>query len=98
MSASWTLNKYLRNLHGKIPKAEHFSLQGIKSPSRTVLIYFLNNRPSTKEALLKLEDFPEAKVEKFGMSFLDVVVPFCKDHDLSTDQFPDLDMTKVKNI
>ncbi|XP_060557457.1 bifunctional 3'-5' exonuclease/ATP-dependent helicase WRN-like [Ruditapes philippinarum] len=57
--------------------------------SNKVLLDMAKIRPSTRAGLLKLEDFPEAKVEKFGAPLLEVIVNFCKDNDLKTDNFPE---------
>lgn len=62
--------------------------------SNKVLLDMARVRPSTKSALLKLEDFPEAKVERFGAPLLEIIVPFCKDNDLKMDNFPEIGIGK----
>ena len=52
-------------------------------------------RPNAKEGLLKLEDFPEAKVEKFGEAFIQVIKGFCEEHSLKINNFPDVEIMKV---
>ncbi|XP_071158281.1 bifunctional 3'-5' exonuclease/ATP-dependent helicase WRN-like [Mytilus edulis] len=60
--------------------------------SNKVLLDMTKIRPSTKKNMLKLEDFPEAKVEKFGDIFISIIVNFCHVHDLKLDDFPDLEL------
>ncbi|XP_052091663.1 bifunctional 3'-5' exonuclease/ATP-dependent helicase WRN-like isoform X2 [Mytilus californianus] len=60
--------------------------------SNKVLLDMTKIRPSTKQNMLKLEDFPEAKVEKFGDIFISIIVNFCHVHDLKMDDFPDVDL------
>ena len=57
--------------------------------------FFYTSRPSTKKNLLRLEDFPEAKVEKFGDVFLDIIRTFCATHKLELDDFPELELSLV---
>jgi len=45
--------------------------------------------------MLKIEDFSEAKVDKFGKYFLQIVTEFCKDNDIKCDCFPDVDIDQV---
>lgn len=65
--------------------------------SNKVLLDMAKVRPSTRDGLLKLEDFPEAKVEKFGAPFLDIIVSFCKESELKMDNFPDTLYDTVKS-
>ncbi|CAC5417310.1 WRN [Mytilus coruscus] len=60
--------------------------------SNKVLLDMTKIRPSTKQNMLKLEDFPEAKVEKFGDIFISIIVNFCHVHDLKMDDFPDVEL------
>ena len=62
--------------------------------SESVLVH-LNFRPDSKEGMLKLEDFPEAKVEKFGEDFIRVIKQFSKDNDLKMNNFPEDEIIKV---
>lgn len=59
-----------------------------------VLIFCLY-RPSSKESLLKLEDFPQAKVEKFGPTFIKILKDYCQEKDVKMDDFPEIKLTKV---
>lgn len=52
-------------------------------------------RPTSRESLLGLEDFPEAKADKFGEALLTVITDFCWENGLSTDTRPDIDVSKV---
>ncbi|XP_052255826.1 bifunctional 3'-5' exonuclease/ATP-dependent helicase WRN-like isoform X2 [Dreissena polymorpha] len=62
--------------------------------SNKVLLDMAKIRPSTKSGLLRLEDFPEAKVERFGEGLLEVICPFCGENDLAMDNFPQIDIDK----
>ena len=44
---------------------------------------------------MRLEDFPEAKVEKFGDVFLNIIRTFCATHKLELDDFPELELSLV---
>ncbi|KAL3831994.1 hypothetical protein ACJMK2_023678 [Sinanodonta woodiana] len=58
--------------------------------SNKVLLDMAKIRPSTKENLLKLEDFSEAKAEKFADIFINIITIFCKHNSLQMDDFPEL--------
>lgn len=58
--------------------------------SNKVLLDMVKIRPSTRSALLKLEDFPEAKVERSGAQLLNIIITFCKDNDLTMDNFQNI--------
>ena len=60
-----------------------------------VIIHCVGFRPDSKEGMLKLEDFPEAKVEKFGEEFIKVIKMFCEDNSLKMNNFPDDEVIKV---
>lgn len=45
--------------------------------------------------MLKLEDFPEAKVEKFGKDFIRIIEEFCKENNLKMNNFPEDEVIKV---
>ena len=45
--------------------------------------------------MLRLEDFPEAKVEKFGSDFVKVIQQFCEEHSLKMNNFPEDEIVKV---
>ena len=45
--------------------------------------------------MLRLEDFPEAKVEKFGGDFVKVTQRFCEEHSLKMNNFPEDEIIKV---
>ncbi|XP_052813197.1 bifunctional 3'-5' exonuclease/ATP-dependent helicase WRN-like isoform X2 [Mya arenaria] len=62
--------------------------------SNKVLLDMAKIRPTTKPDLLRLEDFPEAKVERFGASLVEVVAEFCASNDLSTNNFPNINISK----
>ncbi|XP_050418072.2 bifunctional 3'-5' exonuclease/ATP-dependent helicase WRN [Patella vulgata] len=64
--------------------------------SNKVLIDFARIRPSNKASLLRIEDFPEAKVKKFGETFLKLLSSFCEEHELKMDEFPDVSLDKIK--
>lgn len=65
------------------------------SYNRSNFVCFFNNRPSTKSTLFKLEDFAQAKIEKFGAVFLKIITSFCTENDLKMDDFPQIDIEKV---
>ncbi|KAK3085971.1 hypothetical protein FSP39_011454 [Pinctada imbricata] len=56
--------------------------------SNKVLLDMAKIRPGSKESLLKLEDFPLAKVEKFGPTFLTIILKFCEENSIKSDNFP----------
>ncbi|XP_056008081.1 bifunctional 3'-5' exonuclease/ATP-dependent helicase WRN-like isoform X2 [Ostrea edulis] len=62
--------------------------------SNKVLLDMAKIRPSSKESMLKLEDFPQAKVEKFGPMFINILKKYCQEGDIKMDVFPDIDLTK----
>ncbi|XP_021374191.1 Werner syndrome ATP-dependent helicase-like isoform X2 [Mizuhopecten yessoensis] len=67
--------------------------------SNKALLDMANIRPSTKDSMIKIEDFPEAKVKKFGDMFVKIIISFCKEHpDCKTDNFPEIDIGKVSSI
>lgn len=55
--------------------------------SNKILLNMVTIRPKTKESMLKMEEFAEAKVEKYGQLFLDILIPFCHDNKLEMDNF-----------
>lgn len=59
------------------------------------VLTFCLYRPSSKDSLLKLEDFPQAKVEKFGPTFIKILKDYCQEKDIKMDDFPDIKLTKV---
>ena len=63
----------------------------------SILLYFtkLPFRPNSKAGMLQLEDFPEAKVEKFGGDFVKVILKFCEEHSLKMNNFPEDEIIKV---
>ncbi|KAL5007810.1 hypothetical protein ScPMuIL_016616 [Solemya velum] len=63
--------------------------------SNKVLLDMAKIRPSTKDSLLKLEDFPQAKVEKFGNTFLEIITDFCNKTDFKMDEFPQILIRKT---
>ncbi|XP_033762110.1 Werner syndrome ATP-dependent helicase-like [Pecten maximus] len=64
--------------------------------SNKVLLDMANIRPSTKDTMVKLEDFPQAKVQKFGDMFITIITSFCRMHSgCKMDNFPDIDIQKV---
>lgn len=62
--------------------------------SNKVLLDLAKIRPSSKDSLLKLEDFPQAKVEKFGPTFIKILKDYCQEKDIKMDDFPDIKLTK----
>lgn len=62
--------------------------------SNKVLLDLAKIRPSSKESLLKLEDFPQAKVEKFGPTFIKILKDYCQEKDVKMDDFPEIKLTK----
>ncbi|CAG5125978.1 unnamed protein product [Candidula unifasciata] len=57
--------------------------------SNKVLLDMAKFRPSTRSSLLKLEDFPEVKADRFGDKFLEFIKSFCSQYDLKMDEFPE---------
>lgn len=45
-------------------------------------------RPTSLELLAKIEDFPEARVKKFGPAFVEFIKKFCDDNGLAMNSFP----------
>ncbi|XP_060081553.1 bifunctional 3'-5' exonuclease/ATP-dependent helicase WRN-like [Ylistrum balloti] len=66
--------------------------------SNKVLLDMANIRPSTKDMMMKLEDFPQAKVHKFGDMFITILTSFCIKHsECKMDNFPEIDVGKVSS-
>lgn len=63
--------------------------------SNKVLLDMAKIRPSSKPNLFKLEDFAQAKIEKFGAVFLKIITSFCTENDLKMDDFPQIDIEKT---
>ncbi|XP_071101968.1 bifunctional 3'-5' exonuclease/ATP-dependent helicase WRN-like [Haliotis cracherodii] len=62
--------------------------------SNKVLIDLAKIRPGSKPSMLKIEDFPEAKVQRFGDTFIKIITTFCQDNDLKLDDFPSVTIDK----
>ncbi|XP_061186116.1 bifunctional 3'-5' exonuclease/ATP-dependent helicase WRN-like isoform X2 [Saccostrea echinata] len=62
--------------------------------SNKVLLDMAKIRPSSKESLLRLEDFPQAKVEKFGPKFIKILKEYCQEKDIKMDDFPEIKLAK----
>ncbi|XP_029652566.1 Werner syndrome ATP-dependent helicase-like [Octopus sinensis] len=71
--------------------AQEYDLPPHAIASNKILLDIVRIRPKDKKSMLKIEEFPQAKVEKYGDIFLDSLVPFCKDNDLQLDNFPDVE-------
>lgn len=65
--------------------------------SNKILLNMVIIRPKTKESMLKMEEFAEAKVEKYGQLFLDILMPFCSENKLDMDNFPSLELEQSIN-
>ncbi|XP_064614138.1 bifunctional 3'-5' exonuclease/ATP-dependent helicase WRN-like [Liolophura sinensis] len=63
--------------------------------SNKVLIDMAKIRPGSLDSMKKLEDMSEARVDKFGQHFLDIIIPFATEHGIKLDDFPELDLGKV---
>jgi hypothetical protein len=42
--------------------------------------------------MVRIEDLPAAKAERFGKQFLEIITDFCQQHQLPMDQFPTVDL------
>ena len=42
--------------------------------------------------MLRIEDFPQAKVDKFGDMFIQILNKFSDDNNLKKDDFPDIEV------
>ncbi|XP_067649195.1 bifunctional 3'-5' exonuclease/ATP-dependent helicase WRN-like [Haliotis asinina] len=62
--------------------------------SNKVLIDLAKIRPGSKPSMLNIEDFPEAKVQRFGDTFIKIITTFCQDNDLKLDDFPSVTIDK----
>nr|XP_022305498.1 Werner syndrome ATP-dependent helicase-like isoform X1 [Crassostrea virginica] len=62
--------------------------------SNKVLLDLAKIRPSSKENLLRLEDFPQAKVEKFGPMFVKILQDYCHQNEAKMDEFPEIKLQK----
>ncbi|XP_069111387.1 bifunctional 3'-5' exonuclease/ATP-dependent helicase WRN-like isoform X1 [Argopecten irradians] len=63
--------------------------------SNKVLLDMANIRPSTKDTMSKLEDFPQAKIQKFGDMFIVIITSFCSKHsECKMDNFPEINIKK----
>ncbi|GAB1608740.1 Werner syndrome ATP-dependent helicase-like [Argonauta hians] len=67
--------------------AQEYDLLPHAIASNKILLDIVRLRPKDKVSMLKIEEFPEAKVEKYGSIFLDILLPFCEDNDLPLDNF-----------
>lgn len=53
------------------------------------------HRPGSLNSMKKLEDMSEARVDKFGQHFLDIIIPFATEHEIKLDDFPEVNLGKV---
>ena len=44
---------------------------------------------------MRLEDFPQAKVEKFGPMFVKILTDYCHQNEAKMDEFPEIKLQKV---
>ena len=44
---------------------------------------------------MRLEDFPQAKVEKFGPMFVKILQDYCHQNEAKMDEFPEIKLQKV---
>ena len=49
---------------------------------------FYYNRPVDKSSLLKIEDFPQVKVDRHGDVFVKLIKLFCDQNSLEVNKFP----------
>lgn len=87
--------KLQTELYGKLVKARNDLAQETgftphNIASNRVLLDMARFRPGSKTSLLKIEDFSEVKVERFGNTFVKLVSSFCEQNSLKVDEFPTL--------
>ncbi|RUS74144.1 hypothetical protein EGW08_018099 [Elysia chlorotica] len=87
--------KLQTELYGKLVKARNDLAQETgftphNIASNRVLLDMARFRPSNKSSLLKIEDFSEVKVDRFGDVFAKLIDSFCEQHSLKANDFPAL--------
>ncbi|GFR90509.1 Werner syndrome ATP-dependent helicase-like protein [Elysia marginata] len=87
--------KLQTDLYGKLVKSRNDLAQETgftphNIASNRVLLDLARFRPGSKASLLKIEDFSEVKVDRFGDVFVKLIKSFCEQHSLEVDNFPAL--------
>lgn len=90
---SQRLTKYDQNLYDELVSLRLKWAQELQVPAYVIfgdrpLIEMATSFPNTPEALLAINGVGPAKWEKFGKSFLDVIIAYCQKNNISPSPLP----------
>ncbi|GFN88620.1 werner syndrome ATP-dependent helicase-like protein [Plakobranchus ocellatus] len=79
---------YKRLVKARSDEAEETGFTPHSIASNRVLLDMARFRPGDTQSLLKIEDFSQVKVNRFGDIFVKLISSFCEQNSLKTNDFP----------